>query len=148
MVSGQEKDFISRSKEGKSHMRVTVKFEEQPVSAFRCRDSEIPSRTFPLFPSASPECGMVLERAGHVDPNPHLSPSRILGPLVFRAEDDGCVASTGPFPTHINVGNKWSKDDHLARKRYAHGGRKSLGQRCSMIHAGQLSLHERLALQY
>ena len=47
------------------------------------------------------------------------------------------------------AGTTWSKDHHLARRRrYANGGltRTSLGQRFSVIHAGRLSLHDRLGL--
>lgn len=93
MVNGQGKEFISRLKENESQMQSHLNGNQS-------------RRT-------SPECRMASGRAGHKDPNPHLSPSRILGPRAFRTEDDGCVANTGSFPKHTNAG----KNDHLARRK-------------------------------
>ena len=121
----------------KSHTRVTGKKEERPVSVF----AEIRVHPVAYFSLTSPECRIVLEREGHMDPNPHLSPSRFPGPQAFGAEDDGCMAETGISPMHAYAG------DDLARKRYTPGGCTSLGQHWSVIHAGLLSLRDGLALQ-
>ena len=53
----------------KSHMRVTGKLEEWLVSAVA--EIRIASSR-----QISPECRIVLERAG-MDPNPHLSPTQL-----------------------------------------------------------------------
>ena len=90
-------------------MRVTVKF-GQPVPAFSVAEIQIPSRTFPPL---SLQNGSGEGRSyGSTE---YLSPSRLLGPLAFRAENDGYVANTGSFPTHTSAGNTSGKDDHLAR---------------------------------